>query len=159
MKGIFKLNDVSDLLIKLRSEFELLKKEPVNAYTAWNFFVTAEHLLDWLYPGLAGREQRERERKDEVLLQICSHIATGAKHFIPEAKHHQSVADTGSTGYFPTGWFAKNYFPDGYNPGVLYVRLEGDARGKLGKHISVVELADKVLAYWEAHGGIKPKAP
>lgn len=103
MEGIFELTTPNDLLKKLRYEYEHFRLEPLNTYTAFNFFVTAEHLLDWQYPGRANRSQRKQVRANSVILQICSHIANGAKHFQVEDKHHKSVSDTGQTGTLYSG--------------------------------------------------------
>ena len=58
---------------------------------AVDFFVTAEHMADWVLPGQANRQARETLRASSVLLQVPSHVANGAKHFIAEARPHQSV--------------------------------------------------------------------
>jgi len=153
MQGFFELSDARDLLRKLHFEFEQLKSDPRNAYVAFNFFVTAEHLLDWLYPGDANRAKRKQVRESSVLLQVCSHVANGAKHFEVEAKHHKSVQDTTrSGGMFASGYFASAYFASGYFPkGGLFVRLQGDAEQALGSSVSVMDLALKVLEYWDAY--------
>ncbi len=89
--GIFNLRTASDLRQKLRHDLDRLKWSPTNTYEAFNFFVTAEHLLDWQFPGYDDKAQRERVRSEEVILQITSHLANGAKHFQTQAKHHRSV--------------------------------------------------------------------
>jgi hypothetical protein len=145
------------LLQKLHYEFEQLKKEPNNTYVAFSFFVTAEHLLDWLYPGKANRSKREQVRASSELLQICSHIANGAKHFEVEAKHHQSVSDSGrSGGMFPPRLFPPRLFPPRSFPnGGLFVRLQGDAEKAFGPSVSVMDLAAKVLEFWDNHQDLK----
>jgi hypothetical protein len=151
MQGLFQLKTARDLLAKLRHERELLEREPLNAYAAFNFFFTAEHMLDWLYPGKVNKARRENVRKASVLLQICSHIANGGKHFEVEAKHHQSVSDTVRT----NGAWAANVWAVGtWAPGTwpvchLLVRLKGDAEAVFGESISALDLAAKVLEYWE----------
>lgn len=149
MSGIFKLTCPSDLLEKLRYEYAQLENDPSNQYVAWNFFVTAEHLLDWLHPGQANREKRTKARKSELLLQICSHIANGAKHFEAEAKHHQSVAGSDQISHWPKGYFPKGYWSEGYFLKCLVIRLENEAAKEFGESIEVLSLAKKVMDFWE----------
>ena len=63
------LNTPRQLLEKLRVDFERMKREPMSAYAAFDFFVTAEHMPDWLAP--------KSVKFKEPLLQIVSHIANG----------------------------------------------------------------------------------
>src|SRR5262249_48685067 len=55
--------------------------EPLNAFPAWDFFVTANHLVDWIWPS-AGSAQHRVERRWGTIPRICEHLANGAKHFI-----------------------------------------------------------------------------
>lgn len=150
MKGFFQLVTAADLRSKLRYEYERLQKEP-NPYQAFNFFVTAEHLLDWRYPGDARKPARTAARQGELLLQITSHLANGAKHFEIEAQHHDSVAGTGRVGgHFGARSFRANYFAALRTGGFLAVRLDGAAAATYGEWITVLDLAKKVLDYWDS---------
>jgi len=114
MAGIFDLTRSSDLLQKLGRELGRLQAAPDDVDHAFNFFVTAEHLLDWLHPGDRGKYQRKHTRDAGPMLQVVSHIANGAKHFDRLKKHHQSVASTTHQGsYFADGYFARGYFAKG----------------------------------------------
>lgn len=93
MKGLFELQTPADLLRKLRSDFEELKKQPRNSYLAFNFFVTAEHMKDWLFPGYSKEGARKTLQNSSQVLLVCSHVANGAKHFVAESRHHKSVTD------------------------------------------------------------------
>lgn len=148
--GIFDLNTPKDLLTKLKHDYQLIEEQPNNSYLAFNFFVTAESMLDWIFPGHANKKNREKLRKVEILLQITSHIASGAKHFSSLSAHHKSVNDTNTTkGYF-SNYFPKYYFPSDYfGGGVLIVQLDGDAKKEIGDNIVVLDLAKRVLDYWE----------
>lgn len=152
MRGLFQLKTAADLRLKLRSDFEKLEKDSLNAYAAFNFFVTAEHLLDWRYPGYANEPRRRAARDAEVLLQVTSHLANGAKHFEAEGKHHTSVARTGKAGgFFPSRYFSPRYFARRYFGGpALIVELDGQAAVKLGQSQTALELARQVLAYWDS---------
>ena len=141
MRGFFLLRTANDLLQKLERDFKKLKQHPLDVDLAFNFFVTAEHILDWKYPGRANKSNREKLRNAEVRLQVTSHLASGAKHFDVEAKHHTSVKDTGRVGYWP----------EGYWPESLIVYLDGNAASLLSSQISVLDLASDVLQFWQSH--------
>src|SRR5688572_3007604 len=101
MKGVFGLKSPQDLFKKLESEYESLKANPSDAYVAYNFFATAWHLLEWKYPGKRGTSNaiaREKIRHGSTLLQLCEHLAVGAKHFDHLSPRHKSVSDTTQTG-------------------------------------------------------------
>lgn len=155
MQGLFQLKTASDWRAKLRRDLDRLKTNPLDPDAAFNFFVTAEHMLDWVFPGKSNETKRTAERDGSVLLQVCSHIANGGKHFETEAKRHKSVSSTGRRrgGWFGSNWFASNWFASnwfGPTPR-LVVALQGDAAKGLGASMEVVDLANQVMAYWDAH--------
>jgi hypothetical protein len=147
MVGIFKLRTPRDLLAKLRREYERLRKKPTDTDTAFNFFVTAEHILDWLYPGKKNEAKRKAARKAEVLLQVVSHIASGAKHFDDLSGHHQSVQRSDFV-------IVEVWVPpvmDRPNENHIGIRLTGDAAAAFGDSLTAVGLAQRVLAFWESY--------
>ena len=152
MKGIFTLDSPENLLKKLEHDYSLMSKAPNDPYLAFNFFVTAEHLLDWLYPGNANKKKRSEARQSEILLEICSHIASGAKHFQVEDSHHTSVDDTVLRKANPlrSPIFESPILHGGGVPG-LRVKLLGQAKKEYGSSIGVVKLAEKILEFWRSH--------
>lgn len=151
-KGLFELQTPHDLLEKLRHDLERLRDSPIDQYAAFDFFVTAEHLIDWLLPGDGKRAAREAQRNSDSLLQVVSHIANGSKHFEATAKHHQSVQDTETTnGVFQAGTFQS----DAFDVPRLIIHLHGQAAADLGSQIEVIALAEKVLQFWENHSQLK----
>ena len=157
MEGIFNLNTPVDLLKKLEHDFCLMQKRADDPYIAFNFFVTAEHMLDWLFPGYEHKKERDGLRNSEMILQICSHIASGAKHFYAQAKHHKSVSDTSRRAVYKGGCLPKNSFPVGSVPKYglpgrwsdeLCIQLSGDASVSFGEVISVLSLAEEILNFW-----------
>ncbi len=50
-QGFFEIKTPQDLLDKLKREYMHLQKSTLNQDIAFNFFITAEHISDWLYPG------------------------------------------------------------------------------------------------------------
>lgn len=93
MEGFFDLMTPHHLLQKLAREYEEWKKDPLNVDRAWNFFVTAEHLPDWLgrtnSQALGGLRIEEFKRA-QPLTRICAHLANGGKHFRPNPKWNTS---------------------------------------------------------------------
>lgn len=150
MRGLFQLTTPGDLLAKLRHDYQRLLENPKNPYTAFDFFVTAEHMLDWIYPGAAGKNARTAERNSHTILQIVSHLATGAKHMVPEHPRHASVqhADVG-----PIPYGTGRYGQGPYGGDALMIELEGDAEATFAKSITATQLAAEVLAYWQGHAG------
>ncbi len=155
-QGLFDLKNPLDLLKKLHYEYEELKKDRLNSFVAFNFFVTAEHMLDWVYPGSTNKKRREQVRRDSVLLQICSHVANGAKHFEVEAKHHVSVSDTSKRVGNPLKspiFHSPIFHPDVVSG--LFLTLDGEAGKKLGVYVNVLSLAKQVLEFWEGYEDLK----
>jgi hypothetical protein len=156
MSGVFELSKPVDLLAKLERELERLRAEPDNVDHAFNLFITAEHILDWLYPGDAERKNRETLRNSDTLLQVVSHLANGAKHFDKLKSHHQSVKSTSRKGgyfasrYFPRGWFGRGYFSEPK----LVVSLDGSAERKYGSSITALALAEEVCKFWSTPGRV-----
>ena len=152
MQGTFGLKGPLDLLGKLRRDLEQLKSNPTSSDLAMNFFVTAEHMKDWLYPGRANQKNRERLEDSSLLLQVCSHIANGAKHFQVEAKHHSSVSGTVKAGgFWGAGFWASRFWSSSFwSQGSLLVHLKGEAARLFGEKVSAIDLAEQLIAFWEA---------
>ena len=146
LKDIFELKSASDLYDKLRWEYRRLKKDPTNSYVAYNFFVTSWHLLEWFFP--EDGDKRTEIRDKTLVLQICEHLAVGAKHFLPKNRRQKAVSSTGRYSYFPWNSFPKNWWPRGYFPDALVVSLSEEAAFVLGDEVSVLDLADKVMSFW-----------
>ncbi len=145
MKGFGNLRTPQDLLAKLRHDLARVKADPSDTDAAFDFFVTAEHMVDWVLPGYANSQARAELRRSSPLLQVISHIANGSKHFVAEAKHHEHVQRVDA----PPGAFdSKAFAPHAFQTGALYVRLEGAAAAELGNEVLVVDLAEKAFEFW-----------
>ena len=144
-KGVFSLQTAEDLFRKLESDFERMGEDRHDPYAAFDFFVGAYHLIDWHLPGNSkiDKENRDKFEQQEILLQICSHLANGSKHFEATAAKHQSVQGTGTERGFGSG------FSDDFDKGGLIVNLDGVAAATLGDKIRAVALAKDVLAFWK----------
>ena len=145
-KGFAPLKKPEDLLQKLEHDYGRMQIDPNDSYAAFDFFVTAEHMLDWLHPDSEdGRPKRKQLRVTNEILQIVTHIASGAKHFEATAKQHNSVDELeASPGAFDPRVFSTEAFdPGAFNFAGITVTLSN------GKKRHVYDLADQVIKYWK----------
>ena len=122
MGQFFQAETAQLLFEKLTRDLECLETWPNDVDMAFNFFLTADAILEWLYPGEAGELQRGDLRNDP-LLRAVRELASGAKHL--EMKRRAGSPQT-----------------------VLTVELTERAAQKYGSRISALELAKRVHAYW-----------
>lgn len=124
-----------DLFSKLKWELEKFREDPANPWLAFNFFVTAEHLPDWI--------KEKSLRKNEAILRVCSHLANGGKHF--EVNRHSSVSSTAKDGVYEDGLFEKEVYEEW-----LKISLEPKEANALGyNEINAVPLAENIVKWWE----------
>jgi hypothetical protein len=143
--GFFELRTAVDLLEKLRHDRARLAANPRDSYAAFDFFVTANCLVDWTWPS-AGRGQQRANRRTDVLPRICEHLADGAKHFLLLVPHRGVEKTLTQSGAFDPAIFDPAVFDTADK---LVVRLEEREAQELGTNeITALELADRVLAYW-----------
>lgn len=136
--GFFQLKNTMDLFKKLEWEHQNLVAHPGNAWYAFNFFVTAEHMADW--------KKCKHLREIDPLLALCSHIANGGKHFEATNSKHKSVFSTKFEGVYESGVYEESVFEES-----LQITLEPDAAKVLGATvIDAVTLATKILEFWKA---------
>jgi hypothetical protein len=147
MEGFLKLSTHSDLFKKLEWEFERLNEDQENSFLAYNFFVTAWHLLEWKYPDPEGKVIRKNLRDQTPIIQICEHLAVGAKHFAPTSSKHQSVAGSGRSGGWMGSWMG-GWTGGWLGGGQLVVILDGDAAKNFGQTITIGALAQHVMDFW-----------
>jgi hypothetical protein len=173
MHGFFDVKTPRDLLQKLEREYERLRENPADADHAFNFFVTAEHIPDWIYnqdmptrgtgrPDLLENKKPGDFKNTHTVLRICSHLANGGKHF--HLDRHQSierigVEETGyaKPGYVKPGYFAKNPTLMVYLTSHEVTELQNAGVGMTGAKIEVPWLAKQVLEFWHKYWqGIQP---
>ena len=148
MPGIFNLNSAGNLLEKLEWEYQNLLGEKENGYVAYNFFVTAWHLLEWKFPDPDGKEIRKSIKSDSVLLQICDYLAVGAKHFEPCGKRHKSVDKSKKGGVWADDAWAPRVWADGTWATWLEIHLSGEAAEQFGSVIKLEDFASEVMKFW-----------
>lgn len=157
--GIFDLTNSRHLFEKLKRDLQRMKANPLDTYAAFDFFVTAAHMPEWVFPGDPGKAERKK-RESDPLVEVCSHLGNGAKHFELTSKKHKSVDDT----VIEQGAFQPDAFqPDAFDVGQITVRFSAGVTASLGTEISATELAERVLDYWRitlpAHWGSHPTTP
>lgn len=155
--GFGSLRTAADLLQKLHHDRSRIEENPGDHYAAFDFFLTAEHMVDWVLPGYANRKGRRGLREIHVMLGVTSHIANGSKHFIAESPHHRSVSHVDA----PPDWIQPGFVQhDWVQTGELVISLEGMAAEHLGTSIQVRRLADRVLEWWDSYptAGSEPTA-
>jgi len=144
-KGFAELQVPRDLVNKLEYDLERVLKSPQDQYAAFDFFVTAEHIVDWIHPN--DKKARDKIRSNSSLLKITSHIANGVKHFEATAPHHQSVKTVEKTRYVGPGYVEEGYLED-----PLIVHLTEKEQSSFGQSsIKVTVLAKKVYEYWKSN--------
>lgn len=150
--GAFNLTTSKDLFKKAERELARMKAAPLNQDHAFNFFVTANHLMDWVYPD--SEEPRKTLRKEHVEIKVCATIANGSKHF--QTRHSgvkSAKVEQLGEGYFHSSYFAPSYFGRPYfgpmleDPAII-IRLDGDAAELLGHTIKAIDLAEKIIEIW-----------
>ena len=139
--GFFDLKTADQLYSKLKADFRSLGDHHKDTYLAYNFFVTANHLGEWLH---WSRDQM----REHSILRICEHLAVGAKHFSVSNKTIRSVKRASSEGWVENGWVE----PGWVEAGKPVVTLTEDEASKFGEEtIDVLTLAQKVMTFWSEH--------
>ena len=146
--GLFEMRVPADLVKKLAHDLERMERSPLDQFAAFDFFNTADSIVDWLHPDRKSfkdnRTAREKLRKSDVLLRVASHLANGSKHF--HAMAHRSVTGTEKFRYADKG-----YVEPGYCHEPLLIHLTPDEARKLHSPTTVVEaiaLASQILGFW-----------
>lgn len=125
------LKTAQDLFAKLERDFDRLKASPSDAYVAYDFFVTANHLVDWCWPGDSGHQKSVR--RNDAIPRICEHLANGAKHLTLNHWHGAvQHADAPPT------------------TGELVIELGPSEAAALGHgKVTALKLAEEVIRYWK----------
>jgi hypothetical protein len=159
MEGLFDLKTPEHPLHKLEWEYTQWQDDPLNTYRAWNFFVTAEHLPDWLWHTDSRPLKGVKPpafRKQCSLLRICPHLANGGKHFRPNREYTSVASTRQQKGWVPSGWMP----PVWVELPALMVDLSPKEQQELpcpSASIDAFGLAEEVLAFWQERLGLHPR--
>jgi len=121
MTHFFRLETAQLLLEKLTRDLARVERWPNDVDMAFDFFLTADAILDWLYSGPSAQHQRE-DLHNDPLLRAVRELASGANPL--ELKRGERAQR------------------------VLAVELSGRAAQKYGSRLSVLDMARHVHAYW-----------
>ena len=139
------LQTPKDLLAKLQFDFTRIEANPCNIFAAFDFFVTAEHLHEWVVKHYPEWVDDKSIKNEESRLNIVSHIANGVKHFKATHSKHKSVKNV----HKRKGAFqAEPFQSDAFDVGDLVIELKEDEAEKFGSEISVRTLAQDVVNFW-----------
>lgn len=135
----FEIKTPVDLFKKIESDLAELEVSHQDVKVAFNFFVSLEHLPDWL-------DLRDMVRKNPTL-RIVSHIANGAKHLNINDGRHNSVTGTEKSRYAEKGCFELGYVEE---PLIIY--LSDEESKKLGfSEIDALTLGKQVVEFWRPY--------
>jgi len=153
MAGLFDLISADDLCAKLDHDYRRVKADPADVFAAFDFIVTAWHLLEWRHQGSAGKVAREALCTQYPILGLCEHLCVSGKHYEPTNPKHQSVMGTfrdaaWARGAWAPGVWAKGFWKDG-----LVIELAGPAKVALGDQLAMEKFADLIVAFWRGPGG------
>ena len=146
--GFFELKSPQDLVKKVRHDIARLRANPIDSYAAFDFFVTARHVPDWLFP-------RDKSKvadifKSHVELRICRHLGDGAKHLQATRSTHKQVQDTHRTSDTWGGSWGKSWGSSwGTNDLTITLDPQDADTVALGPSVRAIDLAEKVLTILE----------
>ncbi len=147
--GLFEIKTPRDLLGKALHDIARLRTNPLDAYAAFDFFVTARHIPDWLYPNDA--KGRDAIFAKHIELRICRHLADGAKHFLATHSQHRQIQGADRTHNVWGRSWSRGSWGNSWGTDDLIVRLDSaDADTvQLGSSIRAIDLAERVLIVLE----------
>jgi hypothetical protein len=153
MAGLFDLISADDLCAKLDHDCRRVKANSADVFAAFDFTMTAWHLLEWRHQGSSNRAARDALCAQYPVLGLCEHLCVSGKHYAPTNPKHQSVLGTfrssaWARGFWASGFWGKNVWKDG-----LVIELSGAARSALGDRLTMEQFADLVMAFWRGPGG------
>lgn len=75
-KGFAKTRFVGDLFAKLQHDLQRMRNDPLDEDAAFDFFVTAEYMVDWHLPDLpAGHRRKETRSVQELRIATSAGLA------------------------------------------------------------------------------------
>ncbi|MGB8409291.1 MAG: hypothetical protein WCE58_05215, partial [Gallionella sp.] len=141
----FEITTPKQLLEKATHDIERLKGNHLDAYAAFDFFVTARHIPNWVYPNDSAK--CDALFAQYVELRVCRHLGDGAKHFIATDRRHKQVRSTVRThNAWGNSW--DKSWGNSWGTDELIIRLDPADRdtSQLGAQIRALDLAERILA-------------
>jgi hypothetical protein len=152
MAGLFDLVTADDLCAKLDHDYRRVKADSADVFAAFDFIMTAWHLLEWRYPGNDGKKQRDALCQQHPILALCEHLCVGGKHYEPINPKLQSVQGSFRKSAWKRGVWAPGVWAKIWEDG-LVIELSGAAKSAFGERITMERFADLVIEFWRGPGG------
>jgi hypothetical protein len=146
LNGFFSLRTPRDLLAKVEADYCRMKAADPGSvdaqYAAFDFFVGANHLPDWVQQPTGKSKSDLRNYQDGALVD---HVASGAKHFRVTVERHTTAKQTRLVdGLWKRGLWAPGVWARGvWAEARLVIDLED------GTSIDAFEVAERVLQHWK----------
>ncbi len=153
MAGLFDLMTADDLCAKLDHDYKRLKADSADVFTAFDFIVTAWHLLEWKYPGNKAKTQRHALCQQYPILALCEHLCVSGKHYDPTNPKLQSVQGSFRKSPWKRGVWASGDWAKGVWQDELVIELSGTTKNTLGDQLTMEKFADLVMQFWRGPGG------
>lgn len=148
MAGLFDLVTADDLCAKLDHDYRRVVTNDADVFAAFDFIVTAWHLLEWKHPGAAGKALKE----EYSILALCEHLCVSGKHFDPTDPRHQSVQGTFRKSAWGRGCWAHGCWAQGTWQDELVINIAEGSRESLGERLTMRQFADLVMEFWRGPG-------
>lgn len=153
MAGLFDLLSGDDLCAKLDHDYRRIKASPSDAFAAFDFIVTAWHLLEWKYPHKDGKTARDSLCGEHPILGLCEHLCVSGKHYAPTNPKHHSMQGSFRNSAWKRGVWAPGAWAQGAWFDELVIELSGPARELYGASLTMGSFADLVMEFWRGPGG------
>jgi hypothetical protein len=153
MAGLFDLVTADDLCAKLDHDYRRVKADSADVFAAFDFIMTAWHLLEWKYSGDNAKAQRASLCQQYPVLELCEHLCVSGKHYEPTNPKLQSVQGTFRHSPWKRGVWAQGVWGKGTWQDGLVIELSSTAKQMFGDRLTMEQFADLVLQFWRGPGG------
>lgn len=137
--GLASLQSAKDLWHKLEYDYQLIQEDSSNVYLFFNFFITAYHLVDWVYD---GKDKRMLEEIPEI--NVAMHIANGSKHLFLDNPKNDSIKSTQQESYYTDGYYKSDYYET-----IICINFDDKHRTKFGESMPIKLFAERVMECWK----------
>jgi hypothetical protein len=147
------LRSPQDLVLKLEHDLARIASASDDQYAAFDFFVTADSLVDWRWPEQPSNakvdaehlRERTKTRKKQPLARIAAHIANGAKHFV--VTRHNSITGVEKERVYEKGVYEAGVF---HEPLLIHLTPKEAEELECAASVEAEWLAGQVLAFWQS---------
>jgi hypothetical protein len=153
MAGLFDLVSFNDLCAKLDQDYRRVNANAADVFAAFDFIVTAWHLLEWRTPGNAAKDERRSLCEQNPILALCEHLCVSGKHYEPTDKRLNSVQGSFRRSAWPRGAWASGVWAQGVWQDELVIELSGTAKDVFGDRLTMREFAERVMQFWRGPSG------